>query len=237
MMTRFAALGLAAIAATASLAARAASPPNDAELGARLFARACAACHSLAPGENMTGPSLAGIWGRDAGRLKSFERYSPALKAANVAWSAQTLDAWLKSPARFIPNNDMTFGGISDADQRRALIAFLHAQSSGDMPAGAAGQGGGMMGGMTPHFTDLKKVGPDRQVRSIRLCRDSYFVTTADGRTKPFWEPNLRFKTDSSATGPLAGRPAILPAGMMGDRASVFFASPGEISPFIRHQC
>jgi cytochrome c len=31
--------------------------------------------------------------------------------------------------------------------------------------------------------------------------------------------------------------PAIVPAGMMGDRADVIFASPDEISPFIRHQC
>jgi len=94
-----------------------------------------------------------------------------------------------------------------------------------------------MMGAMSPQFTDLKKVGPDKQVISIRICRDSYFVTTADGSTADFWEPNLRFKTDSSDTGPLAGKPVILPAGMMGDRASVFFASPDEITPFIKHQC
>jgi len=28
-----------------------------------------------------------------------------------------------------------------------------------------------------------------------------------------------------------------MPAGMQGDRASVFFASPEEISSFIKHQC
>jgi cytochrome c len=49
--------------------------------------------------------------------------------------------------------------------------------------------------------------------------------------------PNLRFKTDVSTDGPRAGAPAIVPAGMMGDRADVIFASPDEISPFIRHQC
>jgi cytochrome c len=37
---------------------------------------------------------------------------------------------------------------------------------------------------------------------------------------------NLRFKTDSSESGPEKGRPAIMPAGMMGDRASVIFADP-----------
>ncbi|MGH6975984.1 MAG: hypothetical protein ACREED_03055, partial [Stellaceae bacterium] len=80
-------------------------------------------------------------------------------------------------------------------------------------------------------------VGPAKQVRAIRFCHDSYFVTTADGKTASFWEVNLRLKIDASDTGPFRGKPVILPAGMMGDRASVFFASPEEISPFIKHQC
>jgi cytochrome c len=208
-------------------------PSGDATKGAQLY-RACAACHSLTPGRNMTGPSLAGVWGRKAGSLKSFERYSPALKTSDVVWDEKTLDAWLRSPARFISGNHMTFAGISDARQRADLIAFLKDASAGRMLA--AGQGG-MGQAMSPEFTDLKKIGPDKQVTSIRICHDSYFVTTADGKMADFWEPNLRFKTDSSDTGPLAGKPVILPAGMMGDRASVFFASPDEITPFIKHQC
>src|SRR5712691_4622810 len=36
---------------------------GDASRGRQAF-RACAACHSLGPGRNMTGPSLAGLWGR-----------------------------------------------------------------------------------------------------------------------------------------------------------------------------
>ncbi|MGH7032541.1 MAG: c-type cytochrome [Stellaceae bacterium] len=221
---------LAAVAAATAFAAQAATPSDDAKQGAQLY-RACAACHSLAPNRNMTGPSLARIWGRKAGSLKSFERYSPALRTSNVVWGKQTLDAWLKSPARFIPNNHMTFAGIPSAGQRADLIAFLKGAGSGQMPAAAQG------GGMAPNFKDLKKAAPDRQVRSIRLCRDSYFVTTADSKTADFWEPNLRFETDSSDLGPPKGRPAIMPAGMMGDRAAVIFAAPGEISGFIKQQC
>lgn len=221
---------LAAFAAVTAFAAQAATPSDDAKQGAQLY-RSCAACHSLAPNRNMTGPSLAGIWGRKAGSLKSFERYSPALQTSNVVWGERTLVAWLKSPARFIPNNHMTFAGIPNARQRADLIAFLKEASSGQMPAAA------QSGGMAPNFKDLKKVGPDRQVRSIRLCRDSYFVTTADGKTADFWEPNLRFETDSSDLGPPKGKPAIMPAGMMGDRAAVIFAAPDEISGFIKQQC
>jgi cytochrome c len=230
---------IAVLLVMAGVGARAQAPSGDAKQGAQLY-RACAACHSLTPDRNMTGPSLAGVWGRKAGSLKSFERYSSALKASNIVWDQNTLDQWLKSPSQFIPNNHMTFDGISNARQRADLVAFLKEAGSGQTPT-AGGQGGGgmagMMGAMPPQFHDLKKLGPDRQVRSIRICHDSYFVKTADGSTTPFWEPNLRFKTDSSGTGPLRGKPVIMPAGMMGDRASVFFAAPEEISPFIKHQC
>jgi cytochrome c len=47
----------------------------------------------------------------------------------------------------------------------------------------------------------------------------------------------LRFKTDVSDDGPQKGSPALVPAGTMGDRADVIFASPDEISGFITDQC
>lgn len=199
---------------------------GDAKRGAPLFP-ACAACHSFKPDQNMTGPSLAGFWERKAGSLKSFERYSPALKSSNIVWDAKSLDAWLTSPQSLVPHNRMIFPGISDSRRRADLIAFLKEASAGHAaePAMAAG------------FEDLKKLGTDRQVQAIRYCHDTYHVTTADGQTTEFWEANLRFKTDSSDTGPLAGKPVILPAGMMGDRATMFFAAPEEISTFIKHQC
>ncbi len=225
-MPRFASLTLATMVAMANVGASADTPAPDAKRGAQLF-RTCIACHSLAPDRNMTGPSLAGFWGRKAGDLKSFERYSPALKGSGVVWDEKSLDEWLKSPAHFIPNSRMTFAGISDAKQRTDLIAFLKEASVGQTPAFAAG----------PGFQDLKKLGPDRQVQAIRYCHDTYRVTTADGQTTDFWEANLRFKTDSSDSGPLTGKPAIMPAGMQGDRASVFFAAPKEISAFINDQC
>jgi cytochrome c len=84
---------------------------------------------------------------------------------------------------------------------------------------------------------DLKQVGSEKQVKAIRYCRDTYQVTTADGETHDFWEANLRFKTDSTAFGPPDGSAAMLPAGMMGDRASIFFTKPEDISALIKHEC
>jgi hypothetical protein len=37
-----------------------------------------------------------------------------------------------------------------------------------------------------------------QQVKAISYCHDTYRVTTVDGKTRAFWERNLRLKTDSS---------------------------------------
>jgi hypothetical protein len=58
---------------------------------------------------------------------------------------------------------------------------------------------------------------------------DTCNVHDCDFECTAFWERNLRWKTDSSADGPQKDTPALLPAGMMGDRADIIFADPGEI--------
>jgi cytochrome c len=224
---------IAAILGGCVLAAGTAQAAGDAAAGARAF-RACAACHSVAAGRQMTGPSLAGIVGRKAASVDSFLRYSPALKSASIVWNEQSLDAWLTDPKTVTPGNYMTFAGIKDAQVRADLIAFLKTAGTGDT-ADRSAQGGGMMRG--PELPDLKALDPEHQVKAITYCGDTYRVTTAAGETRPFWETNLRFKTDSSGQGPAKGRPAIMGAGMMGDRASVIFADPIEISGFIARKC
>jgi cytochrome c len=102
---------LTGLALFCSIAPAAAAGAGDAGAGAKAF-RLCAACHSLQPDVNMSGPSLAGVWGRKAGSMPSFPRYSSAL--AGVVWNEQTLDAWLADPARFIPHNLMTIREIGD---------------------------------------------------------------------------------------------------------------------------
>lgn len=89
------------------------------------------------------------------------------------------------------------------------------------------------MGGVT----NLKKLDAKERVQKVTHCRNTYDVTTADGKTRKFWERNLRLKTDSSNDGPQKGTPALMPAGMMGDRADLIFTSPEEISAFVRDEC
>lgn len=188
-------------------------------------ARACMACHSFAPGRHMTGPSLAGVWGRKAGDAPGFGRYSDALKRSAMAWNEKNLDAWLKNPSALIPGNTMAFDGVADAAARADLLAYLQAVSEGRVSAPA------------PKLPDLKRLEPARQVTAIRHCGDAYRVVTGDRKTHTFWEFNLRFKTDGSADGPQVGKPVIVGTGMQGDRAAVVFARPEEISAFIRKEC
>ncbi|HWE07160.1 MAG TPA: c-type cytochrome, partial [Rhizomicrobium sp.] len=205
---------------------------GNAARGARVFG-ACAACHALQPDRNITGPSLPGLWNRKAGSLPSFERYSSALKGANIVWDDATLDAWLADPQHLVPGNQMTFAGIKDAPARADLLAYL--KQATKPGAQLAQQPRGMMGGGA--VPNLKKLDAEDRVQAIRYCRDTYRVTTADGKTHVFWERNLRLKTDSSSDGPEKGAPALVGAGMAGDRADVIFADPAEISTSIVPNC
>ncbi len=89
-------------------------------------------------------------------------------------------------------------------------------------------------GGRVPN---LKNLAPAARVQDITYCKDTYTVTTANGQTRKFWERNLRLKTDASDDGPEKNAPALVGAGMVGDRADVIFADPSEISPFIASKC
>jgi cytochrome c len=188
----------------------------------------------------MTGPSLSELWDRKAGSVTSFSRYSSALKSANIEWNDKTLDEWIRDPQHLVPRNEMTFPGIKDAQQRADLLAFLKeaTKKGASQTAPQGGQMGGMSGMMGGgQVPNLKKLYSAQRVQAITYCKDTYTVTTANGMSRKFWERNLRLKTDASNDGPEKNAPALIDAGMMGDRADVIFADPSEISPFITPKC
>jgi cytochrome c len=197
---------------------------GDAKRGAQLFQQ-CMACHSVQPGEHMTGPSLAHVWNRKAGSAEDFLRYSDAMKRADLVWNEATLDKWLASPEKVVPGTTMTFPGLKEYQARQDVVAYLKAVSEGKAA------------GARRNKLDLRKAPPEGQVTAIRHCGDTYTVDTADGKSQKIWEFNLRFKTDTSKLGPAPGRPVVVGAGMQGDRASIVFASPREISESIKQAC
>jgi cytochrome c len=210
-----------------------AAATGDPKRGAQLF-QGCIACHSVKPGEHLTGPSLAHIWNGKAGTAEKFSRYSDAWKREDIVWNEATLDKWLRNPEQFVPGTSMTFPGLKESKDRQDVIAYLRAVSEGKAPSVEPRRGGMMM---QSGKVNLKKAPPAGQVVSISHCGDTYTVTTADGKVNKVWEFNLRFKTDSSKDGPFPSKPVIVGAGMQGDRASVVFAAPAEISSFIKQTC
>jgi cytochrome c2 len=120
-----AALALLAAAACVEAAPRIDAPTPAA--GERAY-RKCYSCHSLeGPDPSTQGPSLKGIIGRTVASERGFA-YSPAMRAyaaRQPRWTRETLDAFVADPQTVVPDNDMGFFGIADADERRALIAYL----------------------------------------------------------------------------------------------------------------
>ena len=94
------------------------------EHGDRLFRTTCGICHTIQSGQNRLGPSLAGIVGRKAGTVPGFN-YSDANKNSNVVWDEAQLDQYLTDPKQFMPGTKMIYPGMKEAEQRKAVIAYL----------------------------------------------------------------------------------------------------------------
>jgi cytochrome c len=106
-----------------ALTAGAAQADGDAARGAARF-QDCAACHKLESGANNVGPSLHGIFGRNAGELSDF-RYSPAMKRSGIAWTPEALAKFIADPQSVVPGNRMPYAGMASAGDRADLIAYL----------------------------------------------------------------------------------------------------------------
>lgn len=87
----------------------------------------CAACHSLEEGNSsMLGPNLHGVIGRKSGSLPGYV-YSPAMKASDITFSAEQLDAFIASPQDVVPKTRMPFSGLKNPKDRAAVICKIKA--------------------------------------------------------------------------------------------------------------
>lgn len=84
----------------------------------------CAACHATEPGKHGVGPSLAGVYGTKSGEIPGYA-FSEAMKTANLTWDDKTLDEYLTNPMKMVPGTKMTFAGLPDPAQRKAVIEYL----------------------------------------------------------------------------------------------------------------
>jgi cytochrome c len=111
------------VVAMLAFASAAHAQQGDAARGEQKFVE-CAACHSVEKGVNNVGPTLAGVFGRQAGALAEY-RYSAAMRKSGITWTSQTLDEYIADPQKRIPANRMPYAGLTDATARADLIAYL----------------------------------------------------------------------------------------------------------------
>ena len=103
-------------------------PTADAAKGADVSHK-CEQCHNLNKGGAIKiGPPLYGVVGRARASFPGFD-YSAAMKAKGGSWTFDELFQFLKSPQAYIEGTKMTFAGLSSAQDRINLIAYLRTNS------------------------------------------------------------------------------------------------------------
>lgn len=86
----------------------------------------CISCHTFNEGGmNGVGPNLYGVIGRDIASRNDFT-YSTALSEAAGEWDFAQLDRLLARPNAFAPGTKMSFPGLSNAQERADIIAYLN---------------------------------------------------------------------------------------------------------------
>ncbi len=105
----------------------------DAGAGEKIFAK-CKACHAIDPaGGNKVGPNLHNVVGRPVGSHEGFS-YSEVLKGKGGEWSYDHLNHFLENPKAYAPGTKMSFAGLSKAEDRAEVIAYLRANTESPPP-------------------------------------------------------------------------------------------------------
>ncbi|WP_431281866.1 c-type cytochrome [Humitalea sp. 24SJ18S-53] len=133
-------------AAVAAAAATAPAAPALAPIGPMLATanvqngevlarRLCGVCHTFTEGgRNGVGPNLWNVVGGKHAHAEGFN-YSAANRAqGDKPWTYEDLNAWLVSPTRYMPGTRMAFAGVSNAQQRADIIAYLRTLSASPQP-------------------------------------------------------------------------------------------------------
>ena len=100
---------------------------GDAKKGKKVFNK-CKSCHTVKSGKHKIGPSLAGIVGKDAGKIAGFKKYK-GLKTADWKWDDANLNGWLENPKKWLKakngkKSSMAFK-LKKAKDRANVIAYL----------------------------------------------------------------------------------------------------------------
>ena len=123
-MRRIASSCLAVMLLGATPLAHAAGNPTE---GRAVFENLCADCHTVTPGKNKRGPTLAGIIGRAAGTAKNYH-YSDAVTQSGITWTSDRLARYIAAPKTDLPGTKMRMLDKPTAQEVDDLIAWLQQQ-------------------------------------------------------------------------------------------------------------
>lgn len=105
----------------------------DPAAGEKVFNK-CKACHDAEKGgPNKVGPNLWGVVGGPTAHKGDFS-YSAGLAGKHGTWTYEDLNAFLTNPKEYIPGTKMTFAGLSKAEDRANVIAYLRSNSDNPPP-------------------------------------------------------------------------------------------------------
>ena len=106
----------------------------DPEAGGGYAKKVCASCHSFNEGGQAgVGPNLYGVVGGPPAHMAGFN-YSEALKGKKDPWTFANLNKWLYKPAAYAQGTRMAFAGISNAQDRANVEAYLRTLSHSPEP-------------------------------------------------------------------------------------------------------
>ena len=97
---------------------------GDVAAGEKVFKK-CKACHVVNKEQNRTGPHLVNLFGRTAGSLESYKKYSKAMKTSGIVWDEETLDAYIKAPRKYVKGTRMAFVGLKKDADRANVISYM----------------------------------------------------------------------------------------------------------------
>ncbi len=98
----------------------------DAAAGEKVFAK-CKACHKV-DGTDGTGPHLNGVVDRAKSSIAGFGYSDAALARVGENWTPENMNGFLTNPKAYMPGTKMSFAGLSKADDRANVIAWLATQ-------------------------------------------------------------------------------------------------------------
>ncbi len=97
---------------------------GDPKVGASVYKKRCLSCHPKEAGKHKMGPSIAAMFGRQAGTVPGFRKYK-GLKGSKIVWDEANMDKWLANPKKFIGKKTSMVYKLKNAKHRADVIEYM----------------------------------------------------------------------------------------------------------------